>query len=375
MLEEFEVIVERSIFAKALSHLYSLVERKNIIDILSHVKLEAADGQINLSTTDSSICMSETIFAEVINGGKITLPVHLLHDIVKKFNDEHIKLSIDHAESGMLSIRSGYSFFQLPFLTAEDFPKIDIGNFSCYFTLPNQIAKKILEKNRYTISQDDKRYHLNGIFLHSVLEQNEMRCTATDGHRLSSTAIPLPQTALNMPEVIIPRKAALELIKIITDSKDDLTVELSQTKARFNIGNITLVSKLIEASFPDYIPLIPYDNELYFNLPSADLSKAIDRATIIMPDKSQAIIMNIEGNCLEIRTGGENHSSGNERLEINSNIDKLYVGLNARYLLDALAAIGNESIVEIKFKDDRSSVLIQSVDDKKTDFVIMPMQD
>jgi DNA polymerase-3 subunit beta len=375
MLEQnFEITIERSVFVKALSHLNSLVERKNTIGILSHLKIEAADGQLVLTTTDGSLSMTETIFAEVIQSGSITLPAHLLYDIVRKFSDEKIQLKIDEIQTSMVEISAGYSVFHLPFLLAEEFPHIDIGKFDCKFNLSNEAVTRIIEKNRYTIAQEDARYHLNGIYIHPILESNELRATATDGHRLSSTIIPLPDSARTMPGIIIPRKAIFELLKIVSDSNQEVVIEVSNLKARFTIGNIVIVTKLIEASFPDYIPLIPYDNSLYFNLPSADLSRALDRATIIMTDKSQAVTFCISKEQLEITTGGENQSSANEKLEINSNIEQLNSSLNARYIIDALMAIGNGSNVELRFKNDISSILIQSTEDKKTDFVIMPMR-
>ena len=370
----FEVIVQRSVFLKALSHIQSIVDRKNIAEISSHLKLEAAGTILTLTALDNSLSMTATITAEIEQNGSLTLPVHTLYDIIRKFSDEKIQLKIDETQPSMVEITSGYSVFHLPFLKSEKFPRIDVGNFDCQFSLASTAMQKIIEKNRHTISQEDSRYHLNGIYFHPILENNELRGTATDGHRLSSTRVPLPKDAKNMPAIIVPRKTIFELSKIISDKEPEILVEASATKIKFTIGNLVMISKLIDAEFPDYLGLIPYNNSLFFNLPSAELSRAVDRATTILMEKSQAIEFSANVNQLEIQVGGDHQSLANEKLEINSNLEQFKISFNAKYILDIMSAIGNNADVEFKFSDQMSPVLVQSKEDDKTDFIIMPMR-
>ncbi|MEK6734270.1 MAG: DNA polymerase III subunit beta, partial [Pseudomonadota bacterium] len=285
-----------------------------------------------------------------------------------------IELKIDKEQPNMVAVASGFSLFHLPYLKAEKFPRIDVGNFECKFALPITSMQRLIEKNRYTISLEDARYHLNGIYLHPILESNELRATATDGHRLSSSIITLPKDAKNMQPVIVPRKTIFELSKIIADKENELQIETSATKIKFTIDGITMVSKLIDANFPEYLPLIPYNNELYFSIFSSDLAQAVDRVTTILIAKSQAIEFIINGSELQIQAGGDNQSLANEKLEINSNMENFIIPFNARYIIDIMSAIGNETNVSFKFSDQISSVLVQAENDEKTDFVIMPMR-
>jgi len=300
--------------------------------------------------------------------------VHTLYDIVRKFSDEVIQIKIDASQTSMVEITSGYSVFHLPFLKAEKFPRIDVGSFDCSFSIPVTVMQRIIDKNRYTISQEDSRHNLNGIYLHPILEANELRGTATDGHRLSSTIVSLPKDAKNMQAIMIPRKTVFELSKIISDKEADINIETSSSKIKFTIGNIVIISKLIDADFPEYLPLIPYNNNLYFILTSAELGRAVDRVTTILLEKSQAIEFNISRNELEIQVGGDNQSLANEKLEIDSNIDKLQIAFNARYIMDIVTTIGSNVNIMFKLSDSLSPVLVQSEDDNKTDFVIMPMR-
>lgn len=370
----FEVTVQRSIFLKALSHAQSVVERKNISEISSHLKLEASGTTITLTALDNTLSITTVIEAEIEENGSLTLPVHTLYDIVRKFSDEVIKIRIDPTQPSMVEISSGYSVFHLPFLKAEKFPRIDVGVFDCKFSIPSSSLQKIIEKNRHTISQEDSRYHLNGIFFHPILENNELRGTATDGHRLSSTRIPLPKDAKNMQAIIVPRKTIFEISKMLPDKDAEIIIESSSSKIKFTIDSLVIISKLIDADFPDYLPLIPYNNNLFFNLPSVELSRAVDRATTILMEKSQAIEFLIDGNQLEIKVGGEHQSLANEKLEITGNMEQFKISFNAKYILDIMSSVGNNANVEFRFSDQVSPALVQSKEDDKTDFVIMPMR-
>ena len=370
----FEVTLQRSIFLKALSYVQSVVDRKNISEISSHLKLEAAGTCITLTALDNTLSITTVIAAEIEANGALTLPVHTLYDIVRKFSDEVIKLKVDSNQTSMVEISSGYSVFHLPFLKAEKFPRIDVGNFDCKFSIPASLIQKMIEKNRHTISQEDSRYHLNGLYLHPILETNELRASATDGHRLSSTRVQLPKDAKNMQGIIVPRKTIFEISKILSDKDAEILIESSSSKIKFTIDGLVIISKLIDADFPDYLPLIPYNNQLNFSLPSAELLRAVDRVTTILMDKSQAIEFVINGNQLEIQAGGEHQSLANEKLEIQGNLDQFKIAFNARYIMDIMSAIGNNVNVIFKFSDQISPTLVQSEEDNKTDFVIMPMR-
>ena len=234
--------------------------------------------------------------------------------------------------------------------------------------------QKIIDKNRNTIAQEDARNNFNGIYFHPILDNNELRGTATDGHRLSTVRVVLPEGADSMKPVIIPRKTIFELAKIMADNAHDIEVEVSSVKVGFTLGDVIIITKLIDSEFPDYLSLIPYGNTLYFSLPVLDLNKAVDRAITIVIDKSKAINLTITGNQLEIQLGGDHHSLANEKLEVECNSEQFSVSLNAKYLLDILASLNDNANIKFKYSDPYSAILAQADDDEKTDFVIMPMR-
>jgi DNA polymerase-3 subunit beta len=370
----FEVIVQRSIFVKALSHVQSVVERKNVSGITSHLKLDANTDNLTITAIDTGLSINETIPAEVKITGSLTLPAHTLYEIVRKFSDEEVSLKIAPEQNSMVEISSGYAVFHLSFLASEEFPKIDGGSFECKFNLSGALLQKMIEKNRNTISQEDSRYHLNGIFFHPIQSENKLRATATDGHRLSSVSIELPKNAEHMPPIIIPRKSIFEILKILTDNPTDVIVEISPVKIRLTIGDVIIVSKLIDADFPDYLGLIPTNNSLYFSLSSVDFSRAVDRVSTIMMEKSQAIKLNINQNEMQLSTDGNYQSLANEKLEIDSNIENFEISFNAKYLLDIMAVLDSSDDVEFKLSDPFSAALVRAQKDQESEFVLMPMR-
>lgn len=370
----FEITVTRNIFVKALAHTQSVVEKKNIIPIASHLKLEAANNKLTITAVDNTMSISETIDAEVLHHGSIAIPAQTLYDIARKFSEGTILLKIDPTQPNMVEISSGFTLFQLPYLTADNFPKIDVGEFKANFTMPHALMSKIINKNKNTIMQEDIRNNYNGVYLHPVIDDKELRGSATDGHRLSSVRIPMPNGAKNMPAIIIPRKTIFELIKILQDNAHDMEFEVSNQKIRITLGDVIIISKLIESEFPDYLSLIPYHNQLFFSASVAELSKAVDRTTTIVSDKSKAIKFNLSGNQLELVLGGDHQSLANEKLEVQSNSDNFEVNLNSRYVLDALTSIGENATAVFKFSDPFSPILVQAEDDDKTDFIIMGMR-
>lgn len=372
----FEINVKQNIFVKALSHVQSVVERKNISAISSHLKLDASANQLIITGTDSVLSVTISIMAEIITPGSLTLPAHTLYDIVRKLSEENISLKISQEQSSMLEISSGHSIFHLGFLDSDNFSSIMPGNFDCSFNFSAANLFKILDKNRNTIAQEDPRYNLNGVYLHMIEETNQLRGTATDGHRLSSVFTSIPTGAEKLPSVIIPRKTVFELLKILAEQNDEVKLEVSAVKIQISYHNITLVSKLIDGEFPNYLPLIPYDNQQYFKLDCFDFAKAIDRTATIIIEKSQAIKFIISGTNLEIKVDGEQKSLAQEFLEIECNaLDNFEISFNARYLLDIISSIGaNSGPLTFKFSDSFSPILIKSDNDQFSEFVLMPMR-
>src|SRR5690349_15033958 len=243
--------IERATLLKSLSHVQSVVERRNTIPILSNVLIEAAaEGGLRLMATDLDLQIVETIEAAVDIPGATTVSAHTLFEIARKLPEgTQVELT---AADGKMKVVAGRSNFNLPTLPRDDFPVIAEGELPTKFELPAATLRQIIDKTRFAISTEETRYYLNGIFLHVSDEaQPVLKAAATDGHRLARVTVPRPDGAQGMPGVIIPRKCVAELRKLLDEVDSTVQVSLSESKIRFGLGNAVLTSKLIDGTFPD----------------------------------------------------------------------------------------------------------------------------
>jgi DNA polymerase-3 subunit beta len=253
--------IERATLLKSLSHVQSVVERRNTIPILSNVLIEAAaDGTLKLMATDLDLQIVETVEAQVEAAGATTVSAHTLFDIARKLPEgSQVQLA---ASDGKMQVVAGRARFNLQTLPRDDFPVIAEGELPTTFELPAATLRQIIDKTRFAISTEETRYYLNGIFLHvSDDAQPVLKAAATDGHRLARVTVPRPDGAAGMPDVIIPRKCVGELRKLLDEVEGTVEVSLSGSKVRFGLGSAMLTSKLIDGTFPDYSRVIPTAND------------------------------------------------------------------------------------------------------------------
>ncbi|MFN7038423.1 MAG: DNA polymerase III subunit beta [Alphaproteobacteria bacterium] len=373
---DFSIRIEKNPLMKALSHIQSIVEKRNIIPILSNVKLEAVDGILSLTATDMDITVTEKISVEIEAAGFLTVPAHTLYDIVKKLPDDtKITLSLDKEIPGRLNINAGQCKFSLPFLSAKDFPVMDHGDMNNQFIMHPEEFIYLIDKTKFAISVEETRYNLNGIYLHIFQHENGdsyLRSAATDGHRLCKVEVTLPEGAQNMPGIIIPKKAIYEIRKLLESAKDEVKIALSNNKININFGEINLTSKLIDANFPEYENLIPYNNNKIMEVNAKSFSKAVDRVSTISFEKLRAVKLIISQNKLTILSSGEAQGSASEEIEVNYNGEPIEIGFNSKYLLDIMNVVQGD-MVEFKLNDNYSPVLIVDKSDSNGKFVIMPM--
>ena len=365
------VTIERSAFLKALNHVQSVVERRNTIPILSNVLVRAKDAAVKLTATDLDIEIIEEAPADIAQEGAVTVPAHLLHDIVRKLPDG-AQLELDQGpDRGRLSIVSGRSRFALQALPPEDFPDLAAGEPANHFNISAASLKALIEKTRFAISTEETRYYLNGIYLHEATET--LRAVATDGHRLARAQAPLPDGAKGMPGVIVPRKTVLELAKLIEDQEGDIAVALSAAKVRFSFEGLVLTSKLIDGTFPDYERVIPRHNDKTLDLDTKLFAGAVDRVSTISFEKGRAVKLNIGEGRVVLTVNNPDSGSAEEEIAVSYNAEPLDIGFNSRYLLDVAAQIKGDA-ARFKLADAGSPTIISDPADEDALYVLMPMR-
>ena len=370
-----KVTVERAALLKSLGHVHRVVERRNTIPILANVLIRADKSKLALKATDLDLEITETIAAEVGPGGSTTVPAHMFYEIVRKLPEGAQVVIEASGDRAVLTIRAGRSRFTLQTLPESDFPDLAAGDMTHTFKLAAADLKRLIDKTQFAISTEETRYYLNGIYLHTAgtAKAPTLRAVATDGHRLAQFELPLPAGAQGIPGIIVPRKTVGEVQRLIEDNEADVTVELSQGKIRFTVGDAVLTSKLIDGTFPDYERVIPTGNEKIMQVERTEFTAAVDRVSTISTEKSRAVKLALSDGTLTLSATSPENGSATEELEVNYAGGGIEIGFNSRYLLDITQQIDGEG-VQFAMADAASPTLVRDVADPSALYVLMPMR-
>ncbi len=365
--------IARENLLNALSHVQSVVEKRNTIPILSNVLLRAENGKLFLTATDMDLIIAETIAAQVEQNGSVTVPAHTLYEIVRKLTESsQIEFTLKDAQ---LAVKSGRSRFALGTLPASDFPSFDNKPLLHKFSLPASDLRGLIDRTRFAVSQEETRHYLNGIYVHAT-KTNELpvlRAVATDGHRLARIEMPLPDGAAKIPGVIIPRKAVNELRKLIDMSSAPVEISLSETQIRFTLDGIVMSSKLIDGTFPDYERVIPQDNTKMMVVNRKEFTEAVDRVATISTEKSRAIKLSLNPGMLVLSAQSAESGQATEEIEVKYDAEPIEIGFNAKYLLDIASQIDAEG-ASFALNDAASPTIVQDPADASALYVLMPMR-
>ena len=370
-----EFSVFRQVLIRALGHMQSIVEKRATLPILMNVKLDVGDDLV-LSATNVDLELVEHVAADVTLGGKITVPVQMLYDIVRKLPDD---AEISFKQSGdSLVVSSGRAVFHLPTLPAENFPAMAGSNLTTKFQMTTGDLAHLINQTKFAIPTDDVRYHLGGIYFHISNDDGKSKLTAvaTDAQRMALCAMDAPAGSADMPSVILPRRVIGELSKLLEDATvDDVNVELSDTKARFTIGAAILTSKLVDAQYPNYRVVIPKGNDKIAIMDRKQFLNAVDLVSVASIDKTKSVQLTFSMNKLVVNASSPDAGTATQELDIEYNGDASFtVTFNVKFLMDVAGQVEGEKF-QMEMQDPLSPTIIQSTN-KDTDalFILMPMR-
>lgn len=370
-----EFSVFRQVLIRALNHMQSIVEKRATLPILMNVKIDVANDMV-LSATNVDLELIEHVTADITLPGKTTVPVQMLYDIVRKLPDD---AEINFKQNGdQLVVSSGRAVFRLPTLPAENFPAMAGSNLSTKFNMTTGDLAHLINKTKFAIPVDDVRYHLGGIYFHLTDEGKSKMLTAvaTDAQRMALCEMAAPAGAAQMPAVILPRRVIGELSKLLEDATvDDVTVELSDTKARFTVGGAVLTSKLVDAQYPNYRVVIPKGNDKIAIFDRKQFVSAVDLVSVASQDKTKSVQLTFSMNKLVLTASSPDAGTATQELDIEYNGDAAFnILFSVKFLLDITGQIEGDKF-QMEMQDSMSPTIIKSTD-KKTDalYVLMPLK-
>jgi DNA polymerase III subunit beta len=372
-----KVTLERNHLLKSLGHVHRVVERRNTYPILSNVLLAAEDAKLQLRATDLDLEVTESAAASVEVAGTTTVPAYTFYEIVRKLADGAEVVLETGGDADQMAIVSGRSRFSLACLSPDGFPDLKSGEFTHSFVMKAEALRELIERTQFAISSEETRYYLNGIFMHTVSSGDGpemLRAVATDGHRLARAETEAPQGASGMPAIIVPRKTVGEMLKLLEDADAEVAIELSDTKIRFEVGGVVLLSKLIEGTFPDYERVIPSGNDKKLVVDTGTFRQAVDRVSTIASERGgRAVKLALAPGLLELTVTNPDHGTAREELPVEYEADAFEIGFNAKYLMDIADQIHADSATFL-FADAGSPTLIRTEDEPNALYVLMPMR-
>ena len=367
--------IERAALLKAVAQAQSVVERRNTIPILANVLIEAQDSDVRFRATDLDIEVVDRADAQVERAGATTVSAVLLHEIVRKLPDGSLVTLTDDGAKGRLTVEAGRSNFSLATLPKEDFPVMATSEYSSNFSSPAIVLRRLFDKSKFAISTEETRYYLNGVYMHISDSDGGkvLRCVATDGHRLARIDAELPSGAAEMPGVIVPRKTVGELRKLLDDDEAKIAVSVSETKIRFATPDITLTSKVIDGTFPDYTRVIPQGNTRKLEVDAAEFAKAVDRVATVSSERSRAVKLTLAEDKLILSVNAPDSGAAEEELAVAYGDEHLEIGFNAKYLLEIANQVDRENAV-FMFNYSGDPTLMREGNDTSAVYVVMPMR-
>lgn len=368
---------QRDALLKPLQTVTGIVERRHTLPILSNVLINKTGTQVSFCSTD--IEMQIKTQSEMGSGSDdlaTTVAARKLLDILRALSDQQ-EISMSYANKKLV-LAQGKSKFSLQTLAAEEFPTVTVADdYPAKVELSQKALKHLLHLVHFAMAQQDIRYYLNGLLL--VIDKDSLKAVATDGHRLAFSAVKSGEAGVNISnagdrqEVILPRKAVLELQRLLSESDESVTIELAANQARFRFDQIELISKLIEGKFPDYQRVIPVGHSKLITLDREILLGSLQRAAILTTDKFKGVRLTLSAGLLRVSSTNAEQEEASEDLEVDYSGDPVDIGFNVQYLLDVLSNLKNK-VVEIALQDPNASALITTPEDPEFKYVVMPMR-
>ena len=374
--------IEKNVFVKLLSNVCNVAAKKTVADsndyvILQNIKIEVKDGFLYLVGTDSDTYIKNKIVLNNSENGATTVPAVLLNDFVKRVEDG-AEIECEYVESeNIFSLKTGKGNFKFLCLDASLYPNFEVQDTSVEFKLAPKDFINIIDKTKSSICDDQARYYLCGLFIHITEENGEkvLSGVSTDGHRLSLINVKNVNINGDFSGVIIPRKTLPEIRNVLVDCQDEeVSFSLSKTKIKIETNNTLMISKLIDADFPDYKRVIPQANDKILKCDKKLLTNILSRVSVFANEAHKGVKFILSNNTLVLESGSPERGSASEEIKVDfDNDSKIEAGFNSKFMIEFFNQIESD-IVCVYFKDNSFAIMIKGEEELDNTFVLMPIR-
>ena len=358
---------------QALNFCQGVIEKRSTLPILSNIMLDAQKSKLIITATDLDLIFIHQInVIEVLNEGKTTTTSSIMYDIVRKYSSEK-KVNLHLTDVSKLHLESENSNFNLNCISPSEFPLTDENFNQNEFSIKSKQLLKLLNKCKFSVSNDETRHYLSGIYIHQteVEDKNFLTAVATDSHRMSISKIRLEQK-IDFEPIILPKKTIFQLCSLLDNYDGDVKISNIKSKIKFELSNSILISKLIDGKFPNYVQVIPKNNQKKLEISLKIFLDSVDRVASVSLDKKDGVKFNLSKDTLNLSVNNTTSGDGKETLAVKFD-HELEISFNSRYLIDVASQIDGEKI-ELFLNDSGSPALIKDPGDFDSIFVVMPMK-
>ena len=358
---------------QALNYCQGVIEKRSTLPILSNILLEAKDSKLTITATDLDLIFIHVINnIEVLEEGKTTTTSSIMYDIIRKFSSGK-KINLTLTDASKLHLESEKSIFNLNCISPSEFPLTDENFDQNSFLIKSKQLLKLLNKCKFSVSNDETRHYLSGIYLHQteVEDKTYLTAAATDSHRMSISKIRL-KNKIEFDPVILPKKTIFQLCSILEDFDGDVKISNIKSKIKFEINESILISKLIDGKFPNYVQVVPKENQKKLEIDLKSFLNSVDRVASVSLDKKDGVKFSLTKDMLNLSVNNTNSGDGKESLIVKFD-HELDISFNSRYLIDIASQLDGEKI-EIFLKDTGLPALIKDPSDFDSIYVVMPMK-
>lgn len=372
--QQMKITCDRSRLAEALGIAGRAVSSRNTLPILANVLLETEEGRLRLTATDLDTAIRCVVPAKIAENGATAVPAHLLSDVVSKLPDASV--TIEHHPNaeltgGLVSVRCGKSEYTILSLPAEDYPAVPKVTEGVEFSLSQGTLKEMLQMTTFAAVKEETRSLLMGVLFEA--HGNHLTLVATDTHRLAKKEAAIGTEIETPVSAVIPAKPLIELQRLLKDNDTPVTIRIAGSQVQFETGSVLLVSRLIDAQFPNYQKVIPDKADRVFTVRREEFVSALGRVNIVAQKAYEKVVFNVEYGTMELTAESPDVGKAFEELEASVDGEGLRFAINGRYLAEALGVISGRDVT-LSMTGALNPGILRSSDDDGFLYIVMPMQ-
>jgi DNA polymerase-3 subunit beta len=369
-----ELTIQKQNLLDGLQMVQGIVEKKSSMPNLSHVLIETIENGIQITATDLQVGIRLKSPAKIDKPGGISLLARKLFEIVRELPEEEVYLKLN--ENNRLFISCKGTEYNLMGLPASDFPPLPEVDLKQVLSLDGELLKEMIHKTIISISLDEGRYNLSGIYFEYQESEGKslLRMVSTDGHRLTmmDKEINPLEEGIFSKGVLLPRKSVVELLKIL-ESPGQVKVGFKDNQGVFVKDDILMVIRLLEKKFPDYHLVLPKKKDKVLSLSKNNFLETMKRMAVLSSDRYRGVKFLLSKGKLEIQSVNPDLGDAREDIPLEYKGNKLEAGFNARFFIDAILVMESETLT-LELSDSVSPAVLRGEKDPGFLALIMPMK-